>query len=65
MSVSDVEYIFSCLTLSYITPYMESQNMGNIVSDFAPAQDKAIMLTNTDILSMAHCKQMQWHLVEP
>ena len=43
---------------------MESQNMGNIVSDLAPAQNQAIMLKNTDILSMAHCKQIQWHLNE-
>ena len=35
---------------------MESQNTGNNVSDLAPAQDQAIMLTNTAILSMAHCK---------
>ena len=34
---------------------MGSQNMGNIVSDLAPAYDQAIMLTNTDILS--------WHIV--
>ena len=43
---------------------MESQNMGNIVSDLMPAKDQAIMLTNIDILSMAHCKQIQWHLNE-
>ena len=43
---------------------MGSQNMGNIVSDLAPAQDQTIMLNNTDILSMAHCKQIQWHLNE-
>ena len=36
----------------------------NIVSDLAPAQDQASMLTNTDILSMARCKQFQWHLNE-
>ena len=34
---------------------MGSQNTGNIISDLVPAQDKAIMLTNTGILSMAHC----------
>ena len=43
---------------------MGSQNMGNIVSDLAPAQDQAIMLNDIDILSMAHCKQIQWHLNE-
>ena len=43
---------------------MESQSMGNIVSDLVPAQDQAIMLTNIYILSMAHCKQMQWHFYE-
>ena len=43
---------------------MESQNMGMIVSDLAPAQDQAIMLNNIDILSMEHCKQIQWHLNE-
>ena len=43
---------------------MASQNMGNIVSDSAPAQDQAIMLNDIDILSMAHCKQIQWHLNE-
>ena len=43
---------------------MGSQNMGNIVSDSAPAQDQAIMLNDIDILSMAHCKQIQWHLNE-
>ena len=37
---------------------MGSHNMGNIVSDLAPAQDQAIMLNNIDILSMAHCKQI-------
>ena len=37
---------------------MESQNMGNIVSNLAPAQDQAIMLINSDILSVAHCKQI-------
>ena len=38
--------------------------MGKIVSDLAPAPDQAIMLTNTDMLSMAHCKQIWWHLNE-
>ena len=60
LTVADAEYILS----SYLTPYMESQNMDNIVSDLAPAQDQAIMLTNTDILLMAHCEQIQWHLNE-
>ena len=41
---------------------MESQNMGNIVSDLASAQDQAIMLTNADILLMAHFKEIHWHL---
>ena len=52
------------LILHYLTPYMGSQNMGNLVSDLAPAQDQAIMLNYIDILSMAHCKQIQWHLNE-
>ena len=43
---------------------MGSQNMGIIVSDLAPAQDQTIMLNNIDILSMEHCKQIQWHLNE-
>ena len=43
---------------------MGSQNMGNIVSDLAPAQDQAIMLTNTDTLSMVHYKQIQWYFNE-
>ena len=43
---------------------MRSQNTGNIVSDLAPALDQAIMLSNTDILSMGHCKQIHWHLNE-
>ena len=43
---------------------MGSQNMGNVVSDLEPAQDQAIMLNNIDILSMEHCKQIQWHLNE-
>ena len=43
---------------------MGSQNMGNIVSDSAPAQDQAIMLNDIDILSMAYYKQIQWHLNE-
>ena len=43
---------------------MGSQNMGNVVSDLVPAQDQAIMLNNIDILSMEHCKQIQWHLNE-
>ena len=42
---------------------MGSQNMGNVVSDLAPAQDQAIMLNNIDILSMEHCKQIQWHFL--
>ena len=33
---------------------MGSQNMGNIVSDLAPAQDQAIVLNDIDILSMAN-----------
>ena len=52
------------LILHYLTPYMGSQNMGNIVFDLVPAQDQAIMLNNIDILSMANCKQIQWHLNE-
>ena len=43
---------------------MGSQNMGNIVSDLADAQDQAIMLNNIDILSIEQCKQIQWHLNE-
>ena len=43
---------------------MGSQNMDNIATDLTPAQDQAIMLTYTDILSMAYCKQIQWHLNE-
>ena len=43
---------------------MGSQNTGNIVSNLAPALDQAIMLSNTNILSMGHCKQIQWHLNE-
>ena len=38
---------------------MEKQNTSN-VSDKA----KAIRLTNTDILSTTHYKQIQWHLNE-
>ena len=43
---------------------MGSPNMGKIVSGLAPAQDQAIMLNHIDILSMTHCKQIQWHLNE-
>ena len=42
---------------------MGKQNTSN-VSDKVPAQDKAIRLTNTDILSTTHYKQIQWHLNE-
>ena len=43
---------------------MGSPNMDKIVSGLAHAQDQAIMLNHLDILSMAHCKQIQWHLSE-